>query len=284
MPELPEVETTLRGIRPHLEGRRITQLLVRERRLRLPIPPEMADRLAGQTIGALSRRGKYILIGLDHGTLLVHLGMSGSLRVVPAVSEPRRHDHLDLVLGGGAVCDEDLEERCLRFHDPRRFGIFLWTPEPPATVEREHPLLRTLGPEPLGLDFDGDTLYRLSRSRRLAVKAFIMDASVVVGVGNIYANEALFLAGIHPTRACGRVGLERYRRLAEVIRAVLLESITQGGTTLRDFVQEDGQPGYFAQSLRVYGREGESCTVCGGRIRQRRIGQRSSFFCPRCQH
>ncbi len=284
MPELPEVETTLRGIRPHLEGRRIVRLLVREGRLRLPIPPEMPDRLVGQTIGTLSRRGKYILIGLERGTLLVHLGMSGSLRVVPTASQPRRHDHLDLVASSVGIDDQEREERCLRFHDPRRFGMFLWMPEPPAKLEREHPLLRNLGPEPLGPDFNGDALYRLSRSRRLAVKAFIMDASVVVGVGNIYANEALFLAGIHPARACGRVGLARYRRLAEVIRAVLRESITQGGTTLRDFVQEDGQPGYFAQSLRVYGREGEPCKRCGASIRQRRIGQRSSFFCPRCQH
>ncbi len=275
MPELPEVETTLRGIRPHLEGRTIARLLVRESRLRLPIPPETSELVAGQAIGEVSRRSKYLLIGLERGSLVVHLGMSGSLRVVPAASPLKRHDHLDLVLS---------DERCLRFHDPRRFGLFLWTPQTPLAAMAEHPLLRNLGPEPLGTDFDGDHLHALSRSRRTAVKSFIMDAAVVVGVGNIYASESLFLAGIHPERACHRVGLARYRRLAEVIRAVLAASIEQGGTTLRDFVREDGQPGYFAQSLRVYGREGEPCKVCGAGIRQRRIGQRSSFYCPRCQH
>lgn len=275
MPELPEVETTLRGIRPYLEGERVQRLLVREPRLRLPIAPETADLVQGQRIGALSRRSKYILMGLERGTLIVHLGMSGSLRVVPPSSPPRRHDHLDLVLS---------DQRCLRFHDPRRFGIFLWTAETPEVAERQHPLLSHLGPEPLGERFDGDDLYAASRGRRVAIKSFIMDASVVVGVGNIYANESLFLAGIHPARLCCRVGRARYRLLAETIRRVLADAIAQGGTTLRDFVQEDGQPGYFAQSLRVYGREGEPCKQCGEPVRQRRIGQRSSFYCPRCQH
>ncbi|MBK1722065.1 bifunctional DNA-formamidopyrimidine glycosylase/DNA-(apurinic or apyrimidinic site) lyase [Thiocystis violacea] len=275
MPELPEVETTLRGIRPHLEGRRIQDLVVREPRLRLPIAPETAAQVQGQRIQTLSRRSKYILMGLERGTLILHLGMSGSLRVVPTESPPRRHDHLDLILP---------DARCLRFHDPRRFGIFLWTPDGPDMAQAEHALLRSLGPEPLGDGFDGDYLYASSRGRRVAVKSFIMDAAIVVGVGNIYANESLFLAGIHPARLCGRIGLARYQRLAEVIRSVLLASITQGGTTLRDFVREDGQPGYFAQSLRVYGREGQPCRSCGEAIRQRRIGQRSSFYCSRCQH
>jgi formamidopyrimidine-DNA glycosylase len=275
MPELPEVETTLRGIRPYLEGRRIEQLIVREPRLRQPIPVETAERVAGQSVRSLSRRSKYLLIGLDQGSLLIHLGMSGSLRVVPADSPPKKHDHLDLVL---------TDRRCLRFHDPRRFGLFLWLPETPELAEVRHPLLCGLGPEPLGTTFDGDHLHRLARERRVAVKVFLMDASVVVGVGNIYANESLFLAGIHPSRACHRIGLERYRRLAEVIRGVLQASITQGGTTLRDFVQENGNPGYFAQSLRVYGRTGEPCVACGAPLRQRRIGQRSSFYCVRCQH
>ena len=275
MPELPEVETTLRGIRPYLEGALIERLIVRDLRLRRPIPPETAERVAGQTVRSLSRRSKYLLIGLDQGTLLIHLGMSGSLRVVPADSPPKKHDHLDLVLS---------DRRCLRFHDPRRFGLFLWLPETPELAEAHHPLLCDLGPEPLGTAFDGDHLHRLSRERRVAVKIFLMDASVVVGVGNIYANESLFLAGIHPARACHRIGLERYRRLAEVIRGVLQASITQGGTTLRDFVQEDGNPGYFAQSLRVYGRTGELCVACGAPVRQRRIGQRSSFYCVHCQH
>lgn len=275
MPELPEVETTLRGIRPHLEGRCIEQLLVREPRLRQPIPDEMPRQVVGQTIGRLSRRSKYLLIALERGSLLVHLGMSGSLRIVPTGAPLERHDHIELALVGG---------RSLRFHDPRRFGIFIWEPDPPDALLRAHPLLRDLGPEPLDDVFSGDHLHAASRSRRTAVKSFVMDAAVVVGVGNIYASESLFLAGIHPARACNRIGLDRYRRLADMIRQVLRASIEQGGTTLRDFVNESGNPGYFAQSLRVYGRTGEPCRVCGTGIRQQRIGQRSSFYCPHCQH
>ena len=271
MPELPEVETTLRGVRPHLEGRRIAGLLVREPRLRYPVPPDLGANLAGQRIDGLRRRGKYLLLDLDGGTLLIHLGMSGSLRVLPQPSPPGPHDHLDLLLADG---------RCLRLRDPRRFGAFLWLTSPAEA----HPLLAHLGPEPLGDGFDGDYLHRASRGRRIAIKAFIMDGGVVVGVGNIYANEALFLAGIHPQRACGRIGLDRFRSLAGHIRAVLAAAIAQGGTSLRDFVQEDGSPGYFAQSLKVYGRTGEPCPTCASPIRQRRIGQRSSFYCPRCQH
>lgn len=274
MPELPEVETTLRGIRPHLEGRRIARLIVRNPRLRQPIPPEMPERVAGQPIRSLRRRSKYLLIGLEHGSLLVHLGMSGSLRVVTAGSPPRTHDHLDLILSDGGI---------LRFHDPRRFGIFLWIPMSPESALVEHPLLCRLGPEPLEDDFDGEHLYRSSRSRRVAVKSFIMDSAVVVGVGNIYASESLFLAGLHPARACNRIDQGGYERLAETIRLVLRASIEQGGTTLRDFVNESGAPGYFAQSLRVYGRAGESCRICGTLIRQQKIGQRSSFHCPHCQ-
>jgi len=270
MPELPEVETTLRGIAPHLIGQRIDRLIVRERRLRLPVPAGTEETLAGQRIETLHRRGKYLLIELERGTLVVHLGMSGSLRVLPAGTPAAAHDHLDLRLASGV---------CLRLRDPRRFGLFLWTADPPE----RHPLIAGLGPEPLGPDFGGDHLWRLSRGRRAAVKAFIMDAGVVVGVGNIYASESLALAGIHPARPCGRVGRVRYARLAAAIREVLASAIAQGGTTLRDFVAEDGSPGYFAQSLRVYGRTGEPCRGCGEPIRQRRIGQRSSFYCPRCQ-
>ena len=275
MPELPEVETTLRGVRPYLEGQRIERLIVREPRLRLPIPEQMPQQVAGQTIGPLSRRGKYLLIALERGTLLVHLGMSGSLRIVADGAPPKPHDHLELALVGG---------RALRYHDPRRFGIFIWEPDPAETLLTAHPLLRDLGPEPLDDAFSGDHLYTASRSRRGPVKSFVMDASVVVGVGNIYASESLFLAGIHPARASNRIGPERYRRLADIIRQVLRASIEQGGTTLRDFVNESGNPGYFAQSLRVYGRTGEPCRVCGTLIRQQRIGQRSSFFCSYCQH
>lgn len=274
MPELPEVETTLRGIRPHLEGRRIEQLVVREPRLRLPIPPDLPALVGGRAILGLSRRAKYLLIEIETGTLILHLGMSGSLRVLPPGSPPGKHDHLDLALSDG---------RCLRLRDPRRFGLFVWTPDPPEIAEARHPLLKDLGPEPLGQEFDGEHLYRASRGRRVAVKSFVMDGGVVVGVGNIYANESLFLAGIHPSRPSHRVGSERYGRLARSIRAVLADAIAQGGTSLRDFVQEDGNPGYFAQSLKVYGRAGKSCPGCGEPVRQRRIGQRSSFYCPRCQ-
>lgn len=275
MPELPEVETALRGIEPHLKGRRIERLTVRDPRLRLPIPPDLAPRLAGEPILGISRRAKYLLIELGRGSLILHLGMSGSLRVLPAETPPLTHDHLDLVLS---------DARCLRLHDPRRFGLFVWTPDPPGLACARHPLLRDLGPEPLEDGFDGDLLYRLAQGRRVAVKSFVMDGSVVVGVGNIYANESLHLAGIHPARACNRIGLDRYRRLADTIRSVLGAAIVQGGTTLRDFVKEDGNPGYFAQSLRVYGRTGEPCRSCGAQVRERRIGQRSSFYCPRCQH
>lgn len=274
MPELPEVETTLRGLSPHLEGRRVERLIVRDPRLRQPVAPDTAVRVAGAWVRGLTRRSKYLLIELDGGSLIVHLGMSGSLRLVDAKSPPRKHDHLDLVLDDG---------RAMRFHDPRRFGLFIWTPDPPELAASRHPLLRDLGPEPLGPGFDGAHLHRLGRARRVAVKGFIMDARVVVGVGNIYANESLYMAGIHPARACHRISLERYQRLAAMIRDVLESSIVQGGTTLRDFVQEDGTPGYFAQSLRVYGRQGQPCLGCGTTLHLLRIGQRSSVFCPRCQ-
>jgi formamidopyrimidine-DNA glycosylase len=270
MPELPEVETTLRGIAPHLQGGRIAALMVRQRRLRYPIAAGTEEAVAGQPILAVRRRGKYLLVDLGRGGLLIHLGMSGSLRVLSTPCPPGAHDHLDLCLEGGAR---------LRLHDPRRFGGFLWTPGAPD----DHPLIRNLGPEPLGPDFDGACLHRASRGRRTAVKAFIMDGRRVAGVGNIYANESLFLAGIHPGRASGRVSAARYQRLAESIRTVLRRAIREGGTSLRDFVREDGQPGYFARDLQVYGRDGLPCLRCGGTIRQRRIGQRSSFFCVRCQ-
>jgi formamidopyrimidine-DNA glycosylase len=270
MPELPEVETTRRGIAPHLEGGRIGALLVRQRRLRWPVPEALEAELPGRRIEAVQRRAKYLLLRLDRGTLILHLGMSGSLRVLDADTPPGPHDHLDLVLEDG---------RCLRLRDPRRFGAVLWTGGDPDA----HPLLRALGPEPLGGAFDGEHLFRVSRGRRVAVKHLLMNSHVVVGVGNIYANEALFLAGIHPRRAAGRIALARYRGLAAAVRQVLSEAIAQGGTTLRDFSHADGSPGYFALSLRVYGRAGEPCPGCGGPLSQCRIGQRSSFFCPRCQ-
>jgi formamidopyrimidine-DNA glycosylase len=271
MPELPEVETTRRGIAPHVVGRRVAELVVRERRLRWPVPQGLEARLRRQVLQRLERRAKYLLFGFDAGTLIVHLGMSGSLRMVEPGTPPGKHDHVDLVFDGGQV---------LRLTDPRRFGAVLWTGGAP----QEHPLLAGLGPEPLSEQFNGDYLYRLSRGRRTPVKNFLMDGRIVVGVGNIYANEALFGAGIHPKRAAGRIGRERYGQLAEAVKSVLQAAIEQGGTTLRDFIGGDGRPGYFAQKLQVYGRAGEACPRCSAPILAVRVGQRSTFYCRRCQH
>ncbi len=271
MPELPEVETTRRGLEPLLAGRTVTDVVVRERRLRWPVPRDLRATLRGRTITRVGRRAKYLLVDLGGGTLILHLGMSGTLRVVPKDTALVAHDHLDVVLDAGQV---------LRFRDPRRFGAALWTAKDPA----EHPLLAELGPEPLGNAFHARHLFDRSRGRRAAVKTFVMDGHVVVGVGNIYASEALHLAGIHPRRAAGRISLERYERLAGAIRTVLGNAIDAGGTTFRDFVNELGRPGYFARSLMAYDRAGEPCLTCGeATIRQEVIGQRSSYFCPRCQ-
>lgn len=269
MPELPEVETTRRGVRPHVEGREIARLVVRESRLRWPIPADLPALLQGQRVESVRRRAKYLLFVTSAGTLLIHLGMSGSLRVVSPAQLPAKHDHFDIELNGGSV---------LRYNDPRRFGCCLW-----FTPGEEHPLLRDLGPEPLSNDFDGALLHRRSRGRKGPVKAFLMDQKVVVGVGNIYANEALFLAGIRPDRAAGRISLARYQALADRCKQVLASAISQGGTTLRDFVGGDGKPGYFAQQLYVYGREGQPCKCCGLPLRELRISQRSSIYCVACQ-
>jgi len=270
MPELPEVETTRRGIAPHITGRTVARVLVREPRLRWPVPLELVEQLTGQTIVTVGRRGKYLLLETAAGTALAHLGMSGSLRLIEADIPPGTHDHVDIVFADG---------RALRFRDPRRFGSLLWTTRP----SQEHPLLRDLGPEPLDGDFSGDYLSAAAHGRRVAVKPFIMNSHVVVGVGNIYANEALYLAGIHPRRAAGRIRRERYDKLAAAIRRVLNESITAGGTTLRDFINGVGEPGYFAIHLRVYGRGGEPCPGCARPIHEIRQGQRSTFYCPACQ-
>jgi len=268
MPELPEVETTRRGIEPHLLGQTIRGAVVRQPRLRWPVP-DLAGLLTGASVEAVERRGKYLLLRFAHGTLIIHLGMSGSLRVLPAGSPPRPHDHIDLLFG----------RHCLRLHDPRRFGAVLWTTGDPL----EHPRLRDLGPEPLSDRFDGAYLHAISRQRRIAIKSLLMDGKVVVGVGNIYASEALFRAGIHPQRTSHRVSRARLDRLASAVKAVLRYAIRRGGTTLRDFLNESGEPGYFAQELAVYGRAGEPCRVCGSTIKTRRIGQRASAFCPVCQ-
>ncbi len=269
MPELPEVETTRRGVEPHCLGRVVTRVIVREQRLRWPVPDQLAIALPGQAIKAVERRAKYLLFRTVKGTLLVHLGMSGSLRIVAPDVPPGRHDHIDVLLEGGA---------CLRYHDPRRFGCFLW-----LALGEKHPLLSSLGPEPLSAEFDGRLLYRRSRGRKGPIKNFIMDGKVVVGVGNIYANESLFLSGIRPDRAAGRISLARYQCLANIIKRVLTSSIEQGGTTLRDFVGGDGKPGYFAQQLLVYGRAGQPCRRCGSLLREQRLGQRSSVYCVTCQ-
>lgn len=275
MPELPEVETTRHGIAPHIEGREISEVIVRERRMRTPVPDDFVDALIGRRIGRLGRRAKYLLVPLEEGadgtrTLLWHLGMSGSLRIARVGDLPKKHDHIDVVIDGGVI---------LRYHDPRRFGFVDWL----RGSVFEDPRLKRLGPEPLSPDFHGERLYTLSRGRRMAVKPFLMDNAVVVGVGNIYASEALYLAGIDPRRAAGRISCERYDRLVEAIREVLAAAISQGGTTLRDFVSGVGEPGYFAQRLNVYGRAGQVCRRCGGELRLTTLGQRASVYCASCQ-
>ncbi|MBT8040331.1 MAG: bifunctional DNA-formamidopyrimidine glycosylase/DNA-(apurinic or apyrimidinic site) lyase [Gammaproteobacteria bacterium] len=271
MPELPEVETTLRGIAPFLDHQAVQQILVRNPSLRWPVP-DAVRKAEGLVVKRCRRRAKYLLIEMQGaaGGLLVHLGMSGSLRVCDADEAPRKHDHFDIVLESG---------RCVRFHDPRRFGAFTWWDAPAG----QHPLLKNLGPEPLSETFSGHYLWQRSRGRKGAVKNFIMDGKIVVGVGNIYASEALFMAGIHPTRPAGRISRARHDALAAAIRDVLAHAIRRGGTTLRDFLDSEGNPGYFAQELLVYEREGQPCLQCSQPIRRKVIGQRSSYYCICCQ-
>jgi formamidopyrimidine-DNA glycosylase len=270
MPELPEVETTRRGIEPWLVGRRIERLVVREWRLRWRVPRSLPARVAGATIRAVGRRAKYLLLATDAGTLIWHLGMSGSLRILDADTPALVHDHVDLVLDSG---------RCLRFNDPRRFGSLLHASGDPA----RHRLLASLAPEPLTEAFDPAELWRRARGRRASIKSLLMDSRLVVGVGNIYASEALFRAGIRPGLAAGRVSRARMAALVAAIREVLEEAITVGGTTLRDYVNPAGMPGYFAQRLFVYERAGKPCRRCRTPIRQFTQGNRSTYWCPRCQ-
>lgn len=269
MPELPEVETTRRGIEPYLTGGTLLGAVVRDGRLRWPVPTDLDARLSGQRINQVDRRAKYLLIALPGDTLIIHLGMSGSLRIVNRDTPADKHDHVDLVMDNG---------RSLRLHDPRRFGSIHLTADPAS-----HELIRHLGPEPLDSAFNGAYLHGSARHRRVSIKAFIMNARVVVGVGNIYASEALFRSGINPFRAAGRISRPRLERLADAIKEVLSEAIEQGGTTLRDFVDSDGKPGYFKQSLAVYGREGGNCLICGEPVRMRRQGQRATYYCKNCQ-
>ncbi|MCE2593999.1 bifunctional DNA-formamidopyrimidine glycosylase/DNA-(apurinic or apyrimidinic site) lyase [Motilimonas cestriensis] len=269
MPELPEVEVSRQGIAPFLTGMTINQIVVREPRMRWPVP-ESIQEACGQVIERVERRAKYILLRTQVGSIILHLGMSGNLRVLPLGCEVQKHDHIDIELSNGQL---------LRLHDPRRFGACLWVKGEPEL----HPLLAKLGPEPLTADFTEQTLFERSRGRKTAVKQFIMDNANVVGVGNIYANESLFRSGIHPKRAAGNISQARYQVLTDHIKTVLAEAITQGGTTLKDFTKADGKPGYFVQQLAVYGRGGLPCTKCGKALQEIRLGQRSTVFCAQCQ-
>jgi formamidopyrimidine-DNA glycosylase len=269
MPELPEVETTRRGIEPHLIGERVASVIVRQPKLRWEISPELAQMLSGQVILSVERRAKYLLINTVQGQVMIHLGMSGSLRILDSSTPAETHDHVDFVLQNG---------RMLRYHDPRRFGSIFWLNE-----EYKHALLENLGPEPLSAVFDINYLYAVSRSRKTLLKSFLMDGRVVVGVGNIYANEALYMAGIRPDIPAGKPSRVRYLKLVNAVKQVLSEAIEAGGTSLKDFVREDGSPGYFKQSLNVYGRGGEPCLGCSRALTEIRLGQRTTVFCTRCQ-
>ena len=281
MPELPEVETTRLGLLPRVQGARISVVTVRERRLRWPIPAQLARHLSGKTVVDIERRGKYLLwdcqlvggAALQRGYLLSHLGMSGSLRLIDTDDElqpPQKHDHVDIALDNGTT---------VRYTDPRRFGALLWI----AASAPTHPLLSSLGPEPLSADFDGLHLHRAANGRSVSIKEFIMNSHVVVGVGNIYASEALFRAAIRPTRPAGKISLARFKRLAEAIKVTLKNAIDAGGSSLRNYVQASGDPGYFQLNAFVYDREGLPCKVCEAPIRAIRQGQRSTYFCPHCQ-
>jgi formamidopyrimidine-DNA glycosylase len=270
VPELPEVETTRRGVAQILVGRTISGVKVRNPRLRQPVMPDLANTLSGLVLQAVERRSKYLLFRFNTGTLIVHLGMSGSLRIVPPDTTLRKHDHVEIFFDA---------LHSLRFHDPRRFGLMVWTENPPV----EHPLIQHLGPEPWDSSFSTDYLFERARGRKVAVKSFIMDGRIVVGVGNIYASESLHRARVHPNRAAGRISRDRYATIIDAVQQVLGEALDVGGTTLRDFLKSDGEPGYFALQLKVYGRAGEPCSCGKALIRQQVIGQRSSFYCPKCQ-
>jgi formamidopyrimidine-DNA glycosylase len=270
MPELPEVETTRRGLLAHVLGRRVRDVVVRNPNLRWPVPRNLRSRLRGEEFLAIRRRGKYLLFDCAQGHLLVHLGMSGRLSIVPHELPPRIHDHVDVQLEG---------TQSMRLTDPRRFGAMLWLPRP---AER-HALLAGLGLEPLDAGFDGKALHELARGRRVAVKQFLMNGRMVTGVGNIYASEALFEARVHPGRSAGSISAARWEAVAAAVRGTLERAIVAGGSTLRDFASAEGRPGHFQHDFAVYGREGKPCKRCGTRIRADRQGQRSTFYCPRCQ-
>ncbi len=269
MPELPEVEITRRGIEPHIRGHKVFSVISRTKKLRWPIPSQLNKQLSEQIFTSVTRRAKYLLLNAQAGTLIIHLGMSGSLRIVDNSVPAQKHDHVDIVF----------KQHTLRLRDPRRFGAVLWTKKDPAL----HKLLVSLGPEPLHDEFTAEYLYRVSRTRRVSVKEFIMNSHIVVGVGNIYATEALFTSKIHPLRWAGKVSLPRYRILVSAIKQVLVQALERGGTTLRDFTHEDGKPGYFQQQLQVYGRAKQPCLVCSHPLRAVKQGQRTTTYCTQCQ-
>ena len=270
MPELPEVETTRRGLVPHVVGRRIRDVVVRNHSLRWPVPRDLSKRLRGEEVLAIRRRGKYLLFDCPNGHLLAHLGMSGRLSIVPASRIPQLHDHVDVRFEGDIT---------MRLTDPRRFGAMLWLTAP----AEEHVLLRGLGLEPFDSAFNGTALRALAKGRRVAVKQFLMNGRILVGVGNIYASEALFEARVHPARSAGSISPKRWEAIAAAVRGTLERALAAGGSTLRDFASAEGRPGYFQHDFAVYGREGKPCKRCGTRIRADRQGQRSTFYCPKCQ-
>jgi formamidopyrimidine-DNA glycosylase len=270
MPELPEVETTLRGIEPFVLKQKVQAFIIRHHGLRWPVPADLPQILPGQIIQRITRRGKYLLLETNIGTLIIHLGMSGSIRILTQQTPPKIHDHIDILF------DNNI---CLRMTDPRRFGAVLWTEGDPFL----HSLLAHLGPEPLENSFSGEYLWKLARKRKASVKTFLMDSKIVVGVGNIYATEALFEAGILPRKAAGKVSKVDYEKLAKAVRKILTAAIKKGGTTLKDFVNSDGGKGYFRLELKAYGRGGRPCLICKTTLKETRLGQRSTVFCPKCQ-
>lgn len=270
MPELPEVETTRRGIIPHLIEQTVAQVIIRAPKLRWPIPKSIAKNLPGQTVRSIERRAKYLLVNFDSGTLIIHLGMSGRLQTLTAVTAAKKHDHVDIIFNNGT---------CLRYTDPRRFGCILWTDTPPL----QHKLLQDLGPEPFATEFTGKYLHQQALKKKVAVKNYIMDSKIVVGVGNIYANEAMFAALIDPRTPANKLTVEQFALIAKHIKRILKLAIQQGGTTLKDFLDSSGKPGYFSQKLQVYGRTKLPCFRCQSSIESAQIGQRNTFFCPKCQ-
>jgi len=270
MPELPEVETTLRGIEPHITQQEVAKVYTRTEKLRWPVPKRLNGTIKGKKVLGVQRRGKYLLLNFINGCLLVHLGMTGSFKVLKNASKPNKHDHIDILFSNG---------RCLRYTDPRKFGAFIWTTENPF----QHDLLNKLGPEPLSDEFNAEYLFNTCFKRTASIKTHIMNQKIVVGVGNIYASESLFKAGIHPERAASRISYARLEKFVKEIKKTLRAAIKKGGTTLQDFTSPDGSQGYFSIKLQVYGKGGQPCPKCSRIIKARVIGQRNSFYCPGCQ-